>query len=137
MACIEMAAYRPAREGSPFFTCPSVWGVSPQKPILFRIPVLGQRPMKLTASGLPAGVVLDETAGILSGACAEGEYSIALTAENDLGRAGKTLLLRVREDGARRTPLLGFTSWNAFGQCTTQAKILVTARLVDELGLVD
>ena len=137
MARIEIAAYRPSREGSPYFTCPSVWGVSPGKPILFRIPLLGQRPLKLTASGLPEGVELEEDTGILSGACAEGEYPIALHAENALGSADKALLLRVREDGARRTPLLGFTSWNAFGQYITQEKILETARLMDELGLAD
>ena len=56
MCRIDLAPARVAREGAPLFTCPSVWGVSPEKPILFRIPLLGERAMRVTARHLPEGV---------------------------------------------------------------------------------
>ena len=87
MPKIEMAPARPHDQGAPFFTCPSVWGASPEKTILFRIPVLGQRPMRITASGLPEGVELNESRGLLTGAASEVSYDVLLRAENALGTA--------------------------------------------------
>ena len=137
MSQIDLAPARAAREGVPLFTCPSVWGVSPEKPILFRIPLLGERPMRVTARHLPEGVQLDEERGILTGSAAQGEYAVHLRAENRLGAAEKTLVLRVEPDGALRTPLLGFTSWNAFSRYVSAEKILETAQLLDQSGLAD
>lgn len=137
MSQIDLAPARAAREGAPLFTCPSVWGVSPERPILFRIPLLGERPMRVTARHLPEGVQLDKERGILTGSAAQGEYAVRLRAENRLGAAEKTLVLRVEPDGALRTPLLGFTSWNAYANTVTQDKILESARIMDESGLAD
>lgn len=86
MCRIELAPARAAHEGAPLFTCPSVWGVSPEKPILFRIPLLGERPMRVTAHQLPEGVLLDEERGILTGSAKRGEYAVRLRAENGWAR---------------------------------------------------
>ena len=137
MPKIEMAPARPHDEGAPFFTCPSVWGASPEKTILFRIPVLGQRPMRITASGLPEGVELNESRGLLTGAASEGSYEVLLRAENALGTAEKKLTLRIAPDGARRTPLLGFTSWNACGNKVSQEYLTDCIRFIDRTGLAD
>ena len=137
MPVIEMARARAHDQGAPYFTSPSVWGASPDKPILFRVPVLGQRPLRMRADGLPDGVTLDEERGLLTGSAKEGSYSITLHAENALGSADTTLEMRIAPDGARRTPLLGFTTWNAFGRNITQDDVLDVARRMDELGLCD
>lgn len=137
MCQIDLAPARAAHEGAPLFTCPSVWGASPDCPILFRIPVLGERPIHMSARHLPEGVTLDAEKGILCGRARAGEYAVRLCAVNRLGTAERTLILRIEPDGARRTPLLGFTSWNAFGQDITQENILESARILDESGLAD
>jgi len=137
MTKIEMAPARPHNQGVPFFTCPTVWGASPDKPILYRIPLIGERPFQVTAENLPDGLSLDTETGILRGSLAEGSYILHLTASNRLGSALHTLTLRIAPDGARRTPLLGFTSWNAFGQDVSDELIRKVALKMDDLGLVD
>lgn len=122
--------------GAPRLQTPAFYGASPNKPILYRVPVLGQRPMKIRAAGLPAGLTLSEK-GILSGALPEGDYTVTLVAENGLGADEKTLCLEIRPDHLLLTPLMGFTSWNAFLQQVTQEDMLRTARLMDETGLAE
>ena len=121
-------------EGAPRINAPAVYGASPNKPLLLKIPVTGQRPIRYGARGLPEGVTLEN--GILTGAAArEGRYAVTLTAENALGKAEKPLTLEIRQDTVQLTPLMGFTSWNAFGYEVTQADMEATADRMTELGL--
>lgn len=135
----NIAAPLPHDAGGPALHTPAVYGASPHKPFLYRIPVTGERPMRIWAEpGLPTGLILDETTGIMSGqAEQEGEFVVTLTAENRHGRCQKPLRIRIAEDGICRTPLMGWTSWNAFRWEITQEKIMETARLLRETGLAD
>ena len=73
-------------EGKPKINIASVFGASPNKPFILRIPVTGQRPIKYGAENLPAGLTLEDN--IITGAVLnEGDYKITLTAENGLGKA--------------------------------------------------
>lgn len=136
MSIIELAPYKPFNTGTPRINGPSVYGVSPNKPILYKLPVTGLRPIKFSQiNGLPEGVVFDTQSGILSGSAAEGEYRLCIIAENSLGSFKKELLFRVATDGMCRTPLMGWTSWNAFRNKISQEKIAAVARLMDEGGL--
>src|SRR5262245_23295923 len=50
------------RLGNPF-----TFGAVPAKPLLFAIPATGQAPLTFAATGLPAGVTIAASTGILSG----------------------------------------------------------------------
>ena len=124
--------------GKPFIVSPSVFGASPGKPFLMRAAVLGERPMKITFSGLPK-TLRDNGDGTVSGTSpkSEREYNLTVTAVNALGSDSKSVTLSIRRDGLLRTPLLGFTSWNAFREDVSQKDIEQTARLLVSSGLAD
>ena len=59
-----------------------VLGVRPGHPVLWRLPVTGERPMKLSAANLPEGLSFDPETQVLSGSVARpGEYSVSFAAE--------------------------------------------------------
>lgn len=121
-------------EGPPIINMPSCYGASPQKPILFKIPVTGQRPITYKVINLPEGLVLSD--GIVTGEIkTEGDYNVTLIAENAMGHAEKELILEIHKDKVQLTPLMGFTSWNAFGFSISQDKIEAAARKMAVLGI--
>lgn len=121
-------------EGKPMINTPSVYGASPKKPILFRIPVAGQRPITYGASNLPQGLTLNGNK-ICGTVAEEGFYEITLTAENELGKAEKKITFEIKQDQVLLTPLMGYTSWNDAGFEVSQEHMEKTAEKIMELGL--
>ena len=122
--------------GLPKINLPSVYGASPSKPFLLRIPVTGQRPITYSAKKLPEGLCLRDN--ILCGSVnEEGDYKITLCAQNALGKAERTVILEIHPGNVLVTPLLGFTSWNAFGAAVTQADMESIAKSLVELGITE
>ena len=121
-------------EGAPRINLADVFGASPKKPIILRVPVTGERPISYSAIGLPEGLALE--GGIITGFVAEeGNYEVTLVAENALGRAEKKLTLEIFPQNVLIAPLLGFTSWNAFGPDVRQSDIECIAERMVELGI--
>ncbi|MBR6729039.1 MAG: putative Ig domain-containing protein [Clostridia bacterium] len=121
-------------EGAPKINMPSCYGASPQKPVLFKIPVTGQRPVTYKAFNLPDGLTLSD--GIITGQVKdEGDYTVTLVAENVWGRDEKELILEIHKDKVLLTPLLGFTTWNAFGFPVTQEQAEFAANKMTSLGI--
>lgn len=121
-------------EGAPRINLCSCYGASPNKPIILKIPVTGQRPIKYTVENLPEGLSLKN--GIISGKVKkEATYNIKLIAENELGRDKKELSLEIKKDAVLLSPLLGFTTWNAFAFAVTQQDVEKTAEYMTELGI--
>lgn len=123
-------------EGAPVFHIPQTIGFTVNKPMIYRIPVTGKRPIKVEVSGLPEGLFLDGL--VVSGTtdiC--GEYSIKVSAENDEGKTEAEVTMVIGEDIRQISPLLGFTSWNAFREYVSQEKMEETGRLLVETGLAD
>ena len=58
MRYTEIAPAQPF-EGAPRINLASVYGASPDRPILMKIPVTGQRPLTYGAEGLPEGLTLE------------------------------------------------------------------------------
>ena len=82
-------------EGAPKINMAAVYGASPKKPLLLRIPVTGERPITYGVSNLPEGLEMKD--GIITGQIAqEGNYTVMLTAENALGKAEKELTFEIR-----------------------------------------
>ena len=123
-------------EGAPKINCASLFGASPKKSIIFRIPVTGKRPMKYSVRNLPSTLTLKEN--IITGTVEnEGEYKITIVCENELGKIEKEITLEIKEGGVLLTPLLGFTSWNAFSHHVKQEDIERVAQRFVDLGLCE
>ena len=75
--------------------------------------------MKISVSGLPAGVTFEAEKGILGGViAAAGDYPVTVTAENAHGRAERVLTLKVGER-ISLTPPMGWNSWNIYAEAVT------------------
>ena len=135
MRYTEIAKAQPF-EGAPRITAPRLFGASPKKPLLMRIGVLGKRPVIYSASGLPDGLSLD--GNVISGIVSRsGDYKIKLVCENELGRDERVVTLRIKKDSVQLTPLMGFTSWNAFGFEVRRSDMEAIAERMLELGLTE
>ena len=123
-------------EGSPKINIPSIIGASKGKPILIRIPVTGKRPIEYSAEDLPSGLILKDN--IIEGSVSEnGNYIIKIKAKNSLGEFRKNITLEIKDHNVLVTPLLGFTTWNAFAQHITQKDVENIASRLVELGITE
>jgi alpha-galactosidase len=117
-----------APPATPRIQPPFVVGARPASPLSFSIPVTGQAPLAFSATGLPAGVSIDASSGILSGtAPSAGSYPIAITVANATGSATATLTL-VSGDTLSLTPPLGWNSYDSFGASITEQEVLQQAQ---------
>jgi alpha-galactosidase len=133
----QLGILTPPPPASPRINGAKVFGVRPGRAILWRLPVTGERPMSLRAEGLPAGVVFDETTGILSGSVAtRGSYTVTFTATNARGSAKRSLRLVVG-DKIVLTPPMGWNSWNCFAGAVTEKDIRGTIDVFAGSGLAD
>lgn len=75
---------------------------------------------------------------MLSGmVCSDREFTLRIIAKNALGTAVKDVTCKVGEDLLLLTPLLGFTTWNAFGANVHQKNVVDTAHQLLESGMAD
>ena len=122
--------------GKPSIHAPSVFGASTGKPVLYRIPVTGKRPLAVSVAGLADGLSLKD--GVISGSVAEDdEFFAVVRAENAEGADERRIRFVVAPDTRLLTPLMGFTSWNAFGSKVTQERMEKTADALVASGLAD
>ncbi|MEX2316730.1 MAG: NPCBM/NEW2 domain-containing protein [Pirellulales bacterium] len=116
---------------------PGLTGVSARRPVLYRIPATGARPITFSATGLPAGLTLDSATGIISGEIRQkGTYPVVFTAKNSSGQASREFKF-VAEGTLALTPPLGWNSWNARGRRVTDELIRQTADAFVDKGLAD
>lgn len=121
-------------DGAPKINLARIIGASKNKPILFRIPVIGERPIEYSVQNLPKGLTLE--GNILKGAVEnDGNYEFTVAAKNHLGQDEKKITLEIADGNVLVTPLLGYTSWNAFAQHVTQNDIEGIAEKLVELGI--
>lgn len=123
-------------EGKPVIHIPGVYGGCTGKEIICRIPVTGKRPVSIDAVGLPEGLKLKN--GIISGIVEEDcQFQVLIRAENELGKDEKEVTFKISEDTMLLTPLMGFTSWNAFSSTVSQEKMEAVAEAMLEKGIAD
>ena len=133
----QMGVLTPPVGETPRINGPRVFGVRPGRPVLWRIPVTGLRPMRLEAAGLPEGVTFDPATGWLGGTVAKkGVYDFTVTAANAKGKATRKMTLRVG-DVICLTPPLGWNSWNCWGWMVTDEKMRQAADAMVSSGLAD
>lgn len=126
---------RPAQ--TPRINGPSIFGVRPGHPVLYRIPATGIRPMRFSADGLPDGLSLDPNTGQITGILERpGQYTIMLSATNAKGSAQKRFRIVVGQT-ISLTPAMGWNSWNCWGPRVDQDKVLRAAKAMVSTGLID
>lgn len=122
---------------SPRFNGAMLFGVRPGSPVIYRIPVSGQRPMAITSADLPDGLTLDSENCCITGKLSHsGDYSIHLHAQNAEGAADTELIIRVG-DKIALTPPMGWNSWNCWGLSVSQEKVISSAQAIIDKGLAD
>ena len=133
----QLGILTPKAPAAPRINGARVFGVRPGHQIIWRLPVTGERPLELSAAGLPDGATFDSAKGILGGAVAKaGTYRITFTAKNAKGSATGVLKLVVG-DKIALTPPMGWNSWNCFASAVTGQNIKDTIDVFDKSGLAD
>jgi len=114
-----------------------IYGVRPGSPFLFRVPVTGKRPLKYAAKGLPKGLIINASTGIISGSTSiVGKHKVMLTVTNSLGKAERQFTIVVGNKIAL-TPPMGWNSWNCFAEAVDDQKIRSAADVLITSGLAD
>jgi alpha-galactosidase len=133
----EPAILTPKPPAKPRFNGVRVFGVRPKRPILLRLAVTGQRPIKFAAEGLPQGAIFDAATGRITGSVeAPGTYRVKLRADNAAGRAVSEVRLVVGEEIAL-TPVMGCNTWGGWGPSVAEKHIRAAADATVRLGLAD
>lgn len=132
----QLGVLTPPERREPRVNGPRVYGVRPGRPILYRVPVTGEKAeVKVTGEG--EGWTFDPKTRILSGAIEKpGEYRLTIAATNEFGRDEKPFVIKVGEKLAL-TPALGWSSWNAFSTHVTEANVRDAADALITTGLAD
>ena len=128
----------PGPTDTPHINGATMYGARPGHPFLYRIPCTGKRPMKFSATGLPASLELDPQSGIISGEVpkAAGDYAVRLKASNVQGSDTRQFRIVVG-DRIGLTPQMGWNDWYTHYDHVTDrdirnaASAMVTSRMAD------
>jgi len=122
---------------SPRIHTPPVFGARPGNPFLLAIAATGDRPMRYAAKGLPEGLKLDTSTGMITGIVTrKKDHKVVLTATNLYGTDSSDLLLRIGETIAL-TPPMGWNGWNSWSRDIDAEKVMASARAMVDKGLRD
>ena len=129
----------PPAPREPRINGPSVYGVRPGHPFLYRVPATGDRPMQFTVQGLPAGLNLDADTGIIRGEVADKTprtHQTTIVATNGRGRAERAFRIVVG-DALALTPPMGWNDWYTFYEKPSDALMRKAADIMVQSGLAD
>jgi len=162
----QLGVLTPPESPEPRINGPAVYGVRPGHPIIYRIPVTGERPVKLKVESLKfevqssklngessklkvetvgrddriapqTGLHFDPETRVITGTIKEpGEYPVTIVAENDRGKAERTLTFKVGEK-ISLTPAMGWNSWNCFSWNVNAEKVRAAADALVSSGLAE
>jgi alpha-galactosidase len=122
---------------SPVLNPPFITGNYRGTPFLYSIPTEGKRPLKWKADGLPAGLVLDASTGIITGRVDEpGQFKVKITAENSFGKSSGIITIKIG-DLLALTPPMGWNSWNTFDVNISDSLIRQIADSMVSSGMKD
>ncbi len=133
----QLGVLTPKTPETPRVNGPDRVGVRPGSPILYRVPVSGARPMKISVAGLPPGAYFNAENSSVNGAVARpGDYPLVITAENAKGKTTRTVRLIIG-DKIALTPPMGWNSWNVFGGGVNEQKVKAAADAMIASGLAE
>ena len=134
----QLGILTPPVAKAPRINGPRVYGVRPGRPILYRVPVTGEK-VEVGLEGLEGlgGLEFDPKTRVLSGAIAKkGEYRLRIVAKNEFGTDEKPFTIKVG-DKIALTPPMGFNSWNYVGDHPSDAMMRKAADAMIARGLAD
>jgi hypothetical protein len=115
---------------------PDIYGAKPNRPFLFKIPATGAAPITFEMHGIPPGLQLDNSTGILSGSVPSvGIFQTIILAKNSYGT--DTLFFDIHIGPVALTPPMGWNSWNVFGLRVTDKDIRNAADVIVSSGLIN
>ncbi len=116
----------------PAIHAPAIIGVRPGTPLIWTVPVSGERPLKFSVRGLPAGLKMDPATGRITGTLSQtGDYRFRVQVSNAAGHSARTLHV-VAGDAVALTPPLGWNSYDCFGDNVLESEVLANARYMAE-----
>lgn len=116
---------------------PLMYGSRPGNPFLYRIPCQGERPLSFSVEGLPSGLTLDSSTGIITGKTPlTGEYKLILKAKNSHGKDERTFKIIAGEMLAL-TPSMGWNHWYAHYWNISDSMIREAADIMINSGMAD
>jgi alpha-galactosidase len=117
---------------------PTIYGVRPGHPFLYRIPCTGVRPIHFVAKGLPRSLKLDESSGIISGKTPDTrrEYEVTLQATNSMGKDTRPFKI-VARDTIGLTPQMGWNDWYTHYEHISDSDIRKAADAMIASGMAD
>ncbi|MGD0516829.1 MAG: putative Ig domain-containing protein, partial [Thermoguttaceae bacterium] len=127
----------PAPPPTPRVNGPSVFGVRPSSPVLYKIPATGDGTLTYSVDNLPAGLSLNSSTGEITGTLTTaGDYAMTLRTTNSLGSNTKQFQIKVG-DTINLTPAMGWNSWNAYGTTVSASLIQTAANAMVSSGLIN
>ncbi|WP_198683022.1 NPCBM/NEW2 domain-containing protein [Peristeroidobacter agariperforans] len=115
---------------------PLVYGATPGRPFLYRIPATGAGTLRFDAENLPAGLLLDPATGIITGQLAkEGTTDLQLKVTTAEGNATRRFRIVAGNNKLALTPPMGWNSWNVWGTAVDDAKVRAAADWLVRSGL--
>jgi len=135
----ERVILTPKPPKAPRINGPRLTGVRPGRPLLFRIPCTGERPMHFEVEGIPKGLEVAPDTGFITGRIADESPRIhhtTVVVENAHGRAERELRIAVGETLAL-TPPMGYNHWYAHYNRITDAMMREAADVMVETGMAD
>ena len=114
-----------------------VFGARPGSPFLFRVAASGEKPLTIAASGLPEGLQINPSTGLITGTVkSPGEHRVELTVTNRMGAARGQLRI-VIGDTIALTPPMGWNSWYCWSESVSQEHICAMADAFVASGLAE
>jgi alpha-galactosidase len=133
----EAVLLTPPPPDEPRINGPAVYGVRPGSPFLYRIPCTGKRPVLFSAKGLPQGLTLNATNGIISGTVTKpGTFRVTLFAKNANGKARRDFRIEAGNKLAL-TPPMGWNSWYIYYHHVTETAMRSAADQMIASGMAD
>ncbi|HUB25104.1 MAG TPA: putative Ig domain-containing protein, partial [Tepidisphaeraceae bacterium] len=122
---------------TPQINGPDVFGVTPGNPVLYKIPATGNGAITYSVSGLPNGLSVNPTTGLITGTIkTAGTYNMTLQATNSLGTNSKSFKIEVGST-INLTPAMGWNDWNCYGSTVTASEVLANANAMATSGLIN
>ncbi|WP_431216228.1 putative Ig domain-containing protein [Puia sp. P3] len=114
-----------------------IFGIRPGSPFLYKIAATGTKPLRYAVRNLPAGLTVDSTTGLITGALEkEGEFHMQISVSNTLGHATRGFTVRCGPT-ISLTPPMGWNSWNCWGLSVDDTKVRSSAQALLDKGLAD
>ena len=115
---------------------PRITGATPSRPFEFMIPATGEGPLTFEAKNLPAGLTLDKSTGIISGALQGiGSTKVQLIVHGPRGTASRSLTIVGGSRALALTPPMGWNSWNVWAGRVDAGKVRDAADQLISAGL--